>query len=324
MPYSEKTKLARKGRDGDTLLGHLSIGDVIISRERQERDPEFRAKLREIMGDDLERFTAGSAWNSKNPRTGLAEFAEGGGNAGGGDPGGGGGDTGGGGGTDPGGIGSDTAGIGAGVGPGTGSIGGQETGSAAHAAEVGSSPAGDPSTAGGLAASGEQPGVLGNLVAGALSSLGLNTTNAPGLGLSPGINSNVVGTAASAAPGIGGLIGTGLSATGATNKVGEALGLAAPERGLTGALADAFGGISGPGFGPGPGDDTGLGADRKGDVWEQIFAGLTPGAVGAPPPPQAAPRPSHKQQDAALLALQGVPNNMPMSLEAARALLGEG
>lgn len=322
MPYSAKSKLAMKGRDGDSLIAHMTPGDVVISRERQERDPKVREALRTLMGDDLERFTAGSAWNSKNPKTGLAEFSEGGGAGGGGDSGGGG-DTGGGGGTDPGGIGSDTAGVGAGVGPGTGSIGGQETGTAAHAAEVGSSPAGDPSTAGGLAASGEQPGVLGSLVAGALSSLGLNTTNAPGLGLSPGINSNAVGTAASAAPGIGGLIGTAASATGVTNAIGEELGLATPERGLVGTLGDIFGGTGTAGPGPDPG--TGLGPDRKGDVWDQIFAGLTPGAIGAPPPPQATPtRTPHKQEDAALLALQGISSNSPMSLEAARALLGEG
>lgn len=76
MPYSEQSKLARKGRDGDTRLGHLSDGDVIVSRERQERDPKVKAALRELMGDDLERFTVGSAWNSRNPSTGLAEFAD--------------------------------------------------------------------------------------------------------------------------------------------------------------------------------------------------------------------------------------------------------
>lgn len=76
MPYSEKTKLARAGRDGDTGIAHVSNGDVIVSRERQERDPKVKAALRELMGDDLERFTVGSAWNSKNPSTGLAEFAD--------------------------------------------------------------------------------------------------------------------------------------------------------------------------------------------------------------------------------------------------------
>lgn len=137
MPNQALNKAEKQGRRGDSLLGHLSPGDVIIPWNRVT--PEVRDFLAQLI--DVNRFTAGSEMNLLNPNTGLPEFAEGGGTEGGsgGNDGGvnDGGTDGGTGGTDTGGfdIGgysnpgfdlSNTVDIGAGMGLGTGQAIGQE------------------------------------------------------------------------------------------------------------------------------------------------------------------------------------------------------
>ncbi len=93
---------AKRGRKGDTEIGHLTKKDLVIPAERQkgEFDKELGALLKKH-GIDRNRFTVGSKGNSVHPETGLPEFADGG--DGGGDSGGGAGaDAGGGGGADAG------------------------------------------------------------------------------------------------------------------------------------------------------------------------------------------------------------------------------
>lgn len=79
---------ASKGRMGDTLLGHLTAGDVVIPSERVT--PQVATVLGQLLGQDRNRFTVGTSDNSINPATGLREFGEdtGGGNDGNGNSGG--------------------------------------------------------------------------------------------------------------------------------------------------------------------------------------------------------------------------------------------
>jgi hypothetical protein len=65
-------RLAAKGRLGDTLIGHLTKGDIVVPEEKVS--PQVRGVLGMLLGRQLERFTAGSPANSRNPKTGLPEF----------------------------------------------------------------------------------------------------------------------------------------------------------------------------------------------------------------------------------------------------------
>ncbi len=104
-------QVAKKGRKGDTELGHLTKNDRVIPAEIIKG--ELKSDLDAVMkkhGLDPERYSVGSKKNSIHPETGLPEFyGEGG--SGGGEPGGGG-------------TGADTAGGGG----GTGASGGGGTG----------------------------------------------------------------------------------------------------------------------------------------------------------------------------------------------------
>src|SRR5258708_31723447 len=104
-------------------------------------------------------------------------------------------------------------------------------GTAAHAAEVAASPANDPSTSSGMAAGANQPDPWGDIFAGLLSTIGVNTTK--GTGLPTGPNANAFDTALQ---GIPGPIGAGISlGNRALEAVGvnigqDVFGLAQPER----------------------------------------------------------------------------------------------
>lgn len=65
----------KKGRKGDTTLGHLSHGDLVIPRGQVT--PKMRAFMNEFF--DVDRYTVGHEANSKNPNTGLPEFYDDGG-----------------------------------------------------------------------------------------------------------------------------------------------------------------------------------------------------------------------------------------------------
>jgi len=69
----EATKLESFGRKGDTLLGHLTPGDVVIPKSYIS--PRVEAMLKKILEGKLDKYTAGNKANSINPKTGLPEFA---------------------------------------------------------------------------------------------------------------------------------------------------------------------------------------------------------------------------------------------------------
>lgn len=69
------------GRGGDSLVGHLSHGDVVIPREIVLQNPEFLTKFKKAMEDnhqDYRGHVAGSGYENKNPHTGASEFFFGG------------------------------------------------------------------------------------------------------------------------------------------------------------------------------------------------------------------------------------------------------
>ena len=81
-------QLARKGRGGDTMVGHLTPGEVVVPApvmaQRMVRGALSQgfAQARMPMG----RYTVGGRDDSRNPRTGMREY-RGGGAEGTGDPG---------------------------------------------------------------------------------------------------------------------------------------------------------------------------------------------------------------------------------------------
>lgn len=69
-------KMEKKGRGTDTMMGHLSLGEVVIPR-RMLDDEEFRGELAERFAEEgasLEEFTVGEEANKINPETGYPEF----------------------------------------------------------------------------------------------------------------------------------------------------------------------------------------------------------------------------------------------------------
>lgn len=67
---------AEQGRATDTVLGHLSLGEVIIPRAMLD-DPEVMQAIQGIFqayGENLAEFTVGDPANKINPETGYPEF----------------------------------------------------------------------------------------------------------------------------------------------------------------------------------------------------------------------------------------------------------
>lgn len=69
--------MSAMGRKGDSVVGHLSKGDVVIPREAVMQNPEFLTKLKKVMADsnsDYRTHIVGSGYENKNPHTGAPEF----------------------------------------------------------------------------------------------------------------------------------------------------------------------------------------------------------------------------------------------------------
>jgi hypothetical protein len=73
MPYGGKNPAA-KGRGGDTELGHLTPGEVVLPREFPQQRPDLFAEIAEFFGNDIGRYTVGGGDDSINPDTGYPEF----------------------------------------------------------------------------------------------------------------------------------------------------------------------------------------------------------------------------------------------------------
>lgn len=67
---------AEQGRATDTVLGHLSLGEIVIPRAMQD-DPQFMQMLQQAFQAfevDINEFTVGHEANKINPETGHPEF----------------------------------------------------------------------------------------------------------------------------------------------------------------------------------------------------------------------------------------------------------
>ena len=74
MPHPRK--LAEMGRGGDTEVGHLTEGEVVVPPELAGKS-DVRQQLLEAFsraGIDIGRYTVGGEDDSRNPRTGMREF----------------------------------------------------------------------------------------------------------------------------------------------------------------------------------------------------------------------------------------------------------
>lgn len=68
---------ANMGRGGDTMIAHVTPGDVVIPASVVEEAPEMLVKLKSVMekmGGDYRTHIAGHEANSINPNTGLPEY----------------------------------------------------------------------------------------------------------------------------------------------------------------------------------------------------------------------------------------------------------
>jgi len=75
-PARVRANIAKKGEHGDTVVGHLTKGEIVIPAIIAE-DQNLRKLLNTVFekaGADLEQFTVGSAKNQVNPKTGYPEF----------------------------------------------------------------------------------------------------------------------------------------------------------------------------------------------------------------------------------------------------------
>lgn len=69
-------KLEDAGRGTDTIMAHMSLGEIVIPRAIQD-DPEVQKMLEVIfdkLGADINEFTVGHEANKINPETGYPEF----------------------------------------------------------------------------------------------------------------------------------------------------------------------------------------------------------------------------------------------------------
>lgn len=69
---------ASKGRGGDTVVGHLTLGEVIVPKQLINRSPELRDMLKAVFkanGGSMDEFTVGHEMNKINPKTKQPEFA---------------------------------------------------------------------------------------------------------------------------------------------------------------------------------------------------------------------------------------------------------
>lgn len=74
---NEFAELAREGRGGDTEIGHLTPGEIVVPKAILKRFPALRTALFDAFreaGIEPERYVVGEDENSVNPETGAPEF----------------------------------------------------------------------------------------------------------------------------------------------------------------------------------------------------------------------------------------------------------
>src|SRR3990167_8653245 len=82
MPMMETKRavrtLARKGRRGDTTLGHLTPKEIVVPERVQQQPGVMEALVPGFgaAGLDIERYRGGGEGDSENPETGAPQFAD--------------------------------------------------------------------------------------------------------------------------------------------------------------------------------------------------------------------------------------------------------
>jgi len=68
---------ARYGRNGDTMMAHLTPGETVVPKQVLQQNPQVARGLGRAFqdaGSDPRRYVVGSGQNSVNPMTGQKEF----------------------------------------------------------------------------------------------------------------------------------------------------------------------------------------------------------------------------------------------------------
>tara|TARA_E500000318_G_scaffold110992_1_gene128024 strand:- start:1343 stop:2023 length:681 start_codon:yes stop_codon:yes gene_type:complete len=74
---NQMNKAARKGRGGDSIMGHLAPGEMVVPPQILNKYPKLRSALASAFMEnkvDPRRYLVGSKANSINPDTGTREF----------------------------------------------------------------------------------------------------------------------------------------------------------------------------------------------------------------------------------------------------------
>lgn len=66
--------MAEKGRGTDEVMGHLTVGEIVLPVELAQKLEPMLKKEFEAMDLDIEQYTVGHEKNSINPETGYPEF----------------------------------------------------------------------------------------------------------------------------------------------------------------------------------------------------------------------------------------------------------
>jgi hypothetical protein len=66
--------MAEKGRGTDEVMGHLTVGEIVLPVELAQKLESMLKKEFEAMDLDIEQYTVGHEKNSINPKTGCPEF----------------------------------------------------------------------------------------------------------------------------------------------------------------------------------------------------------------------------------------------------------
>lgn len=70
----EYEDMAEKGRGTDEVMGHLTVGEIVLPVELAQKLEPMLKKEFEAMDLDIEQYTVGHEKNSINPETGCPEF----------------------------------------------------------------------------------------------------------------------------------------------------------------------------------------------------------------------------------------------------------
>ncbi len=74
---NQMNKAAKKGRGGDSIMGHLAPGEMVVPPQILNKYPKLRSALASAFMEnkvDPRRYLVGSKANSINPETGTREF----------------------------------------------------------------------------------------------------------------------------------------------------------------------------------------------------------------------------------------------------------